>query len=190
MSRAIDLLLAESFTRLSRRFLKALADRTITHADFVVLVVVADKTVSWKQLWTELSNADVIEATGLSHQGVRNSVKRLVKADLLVRRPKGQSYEYALVPKGHSAAAMLAVDNPDQAPNSVEKYPPTQLRGKADPSFVFSKKQVRTGKGPVDGGRKGKADPACARCTGEGWVVTVAADGFTEAVAPCLCTEA
>ena len=27
MSRAIDLLLAESFTRLSRRFLKALADR-------------------------------------------------------------------------------------------------------------------------------------------------------------------
>lgn len=196
MSRPIDLLTAEPFTRLSRRFLKMVAKGELTAGDLLVLLVVADRTVSWKRLWTEMSFTDLEAATGLSRKALSTIVTRLAEADLIVRKAKGRSFEYALVPAGWTGEQVLTsstvegVDNVAASSTSGTRHRSTQVDDRVDRSMYSLKKNSKNGRGPVDGGLKGKAVPTCALCRGEGWVVTVAADGFTEAVSRCLCTTA
>ncbi|HEX9952793.1 MAG TPA: hypothetical protein VGB53_13555 [Rubricoccaceae bacterium] len=196
MSRPIDILSAEPFTRLSRRFLKMVAKGELTPGDLLVLLVVADKTVSWKRLWQELSYTDLETATGMSRKGLTAIVTRLTDADLIVRKAKGRSFEYALVPAGWTGDQVLAsstaedVNNPVVVVTSGNRHRLPEVDDRADRSMYFPKKTLKNGRRPVDEGMKGKAEPTCALCRGEGWVVTIAADGFTESVSRCLCTNA
>lgn len=191
MSDLVKLLTKEPFTRLTRRYLQAAADGQITPAQFLVLTAVADKTVSWRRPWERLSNGDIKAMTGLSHQGVRDAVAALVEINLLVRKPVDNTFAYALVPIGMTGAEVMArwgVDNPARGVNSVEGGLSTELGVSADSTYISLKKDLRRACGPVDKGLMAKAEETCPECLGNGWVVTVEADGFTEAVARCPCT--
>ena len=196
MTDPIKLLLREPFSRFSRRYLKMVAAGDLTAGDLLVLLFVADRTVSWRRLWEELSYSDFEAGTGLTRKGVAAVVRRLVTLDLLVRKRVGQSYAYALVPNAMTGSQVLAldgsddVDNPVQLVTSGNQYQLPQVTTSADLSYISPKKESRRPLGRVDKGLKGKANPTCGRCHGEGWVVSVLSDGFTEAVSRCPCIGA
>ena len=194
-------LLKEPFSRLSRRYLKLAGTRKITPADVLVLLSVADKTVSWRRLWAELSYSDIEDATGLSRRHVGRTISGLLTAGLLARKTLGDGHTYALVPEGWTAAEVIAasasmgVDKSELSASAVgtscPQYQGHHVPSSADPSFVF-KKRLKKAAGAavlVDNGLRARASSSCPTCGGEGWVVSVLADGFTEAVAPCPCTS-
>ena len=86
MTDPLKLLLREPFSRFSRRYLKMVASGDLTAGDLLVLLFVADKTVSWRRLWEELSYTDFEEGTGMTRKGVAGVVRRLMALDLLVRK--------------------------------------------------------------------------------------------------------
>ena len=198
MTDPLKLLLREPFTRLSRRFLALAADGTISPAEHLLLTAIADKTVSWRRLWEKLSYSELQTATGLSRQKIRDGLDALHKADILVRKPVGRSYAYALVPPGMTAdqmevlylskGAAAGVDNPNLSVYSVDRHRSTHETDLRSDTYIDPKKGLRRASGHVDGGLKGKASPRCSSCDGEGWIVTVLADGFTEEVSRCPCT--
>ena len=195
MSDPLKLLLKEPFTRLSRRFLALAADGTLTPAEHLLATAVADKTVSWRRLWEELTYDDLQDATGLSRQKVRDGLAALRAANVLARKPVGRSFAYALVPIGMTVAELEALAGPefrvDKDGTSVysgDRGQSTQETVPADPTYIVSKKDIRRPGGRVDKGLRASADTACSKCHGEGWIVLVEADGFTESVARCLCT--
>ena len=194
MTDPLKLLLKEPFSRFSRRYLKMVAAGDLTPGDLLVLLFVADRTVSWRRLWEELSYSDYEEGTGLTRKGVAGVVRRLVALDLLVRKRVGQSYAYALVPQGMTGAQVLTicrargVDNPDQLVTSGNQYQLPEVTTSAGPTYIDLKKGLRTASGRVDKGLRGKASPDCPQCHGEGWVIATMADGFTSSAAPCACT--
>lgn len=197
----VQSLLKEPFTRLSRRFLKLLAAGEVTAGELVVLLVIADRTISWQRLWTQLSYTELEEATGMTRKGLGTIVERLCEADLIVRKPVGRSFAYALVPKHVTAVQLLGAMSTGSVDNSAKRALPSSTSGDshrlpqvddpADLSFVF-KKGIRTGSARavrrVDKGLSARASGQCGRCHGEGWIVLVADDGFTESVARCPCT--
>lgn len=198
MTDPIKLLLREPFTRLSRRFLSLAADGTITPAEHLLVTAIADKTVSWRRLWEKLTYSELQTATGLSRQKIRDGLEALHRADILVRKPVGRSYAYALVPPGMTAAQMealyvargagLSVDNVESSVYSVDRDRSTHKTDLGAGTYIDLKKELRRASGHVDRGLKEKADTSCPNCEGEGWVVRVLADGFTEEVARCPCT--
>ena len=194
----LKLLLREPFTRLSRRFLTLAADGTITPAEHLLLTAIADKTVSWRRLWEKLTYTELQSATGLSRQKVRDGLEALHRADILVRKPIGRSFAYALVPPGMTADQMevlylskeaaVSVDNSESSVYSVDRDRSTHKTDLGQATYIDLKKDLRRGSARVDKGLKGKASPLCTACSGEGWTITVLADGFTEEVARCACT--
>ena len=197
----VQSLLKEPFTRLSRRYLKLLAAGEITAGELIVLLVIADKTISWQRLWTQLSFTDLQDATGMSRKGLGTIIERLGEADLIVRKSVSRSFAYALVPKHVTAAQLLEATVAQNVDNSAERARLSSTSGNHDRlpqvddpavlSFVF-KKGISTGSARavrrVDKGLSAHASSLCERCHGEGWIVLVAADGFTESVARCPCT--
>ena len=200
VSDPLKLLLDEHFTRLTRRYLRLAGAGKITPAEYLLLAAVADKTVSYKRPFWAFSIADLTRTTGLSHQGVKNAVASLIGADLLSRKPKGQSYSYGIVPEGMTAdeflafyetpkAAVETVDNVGAPGNSVAGGVATQLLGSERPSSMYSfKKGIKKGSARVDKGVQGKADPTCPECHGEGWLFYDEADGHPSSASPCVCT--
>ncbi|MDT0633190.1 MarR family transcriptional regulator [Rubrivirga litoralis] len=195
MTDPVKLLLREPFSRFSRRYLKMVAAGDLTPGDLLILLFVADRTVSWRRLWEELSYSDFETGTGLTRKGIAGIVKRLVALDLLVRKRVGQSYAYALVPNSMTGLQVLAsdrlrsVDNSDQLVTSGNQYQLPQVTTSADLSYIDPKKELRRERPPVDKGLKGKAAHDCADCHGEGWIVATLSDGFTEAVSRCPCVD-
>ena len=195
MTDPLKLLLREPFSRFSRRYLKMVASGDLTAGDLLVLLFVADKTVSWRRLWEELSYTDFEEGTGMTRKGVAGVVRRLMALDLLVRKRVGQSYAYALVPNAMKGSQVLALCGPSSVDNSVQlvtsgnQHQLPQVTTSADPTYIDLKKELRTASGRVDKGLRGKASPECPKCHGEGWVIGVLVDGFTEAVARCPCID-
>lgn len=205
MSDPLKVLLAQPFTRLSRRYLQLLAKGSISLAEFALLVAIADKTVSWKRLWETLSYGDLQVATGLSRQKVADGLAALLNQGRIVRKPIGQSYTYALVPEGWTASQLLAhcdVDKVRVVVNSVDRDQSTELTGSAVDTFSSNKESLKKGLRPVDKstssrGRAGvlvdvgpgeHADQACKLCRGSGWVPMEDDHGAT-AVAYCPCTR-
>ena len=198
MTDPLKLLLREPFTRLSRRFLALAADGTVTPAEHLLLTAIADKTVSWRRLWEKLTYTELQAATGLSRQKVRDGLDALRRADILVRKPIGRSFAYALVPPGMTAdqmevlylskGATASVDKSESSVYSVDRSRSTHKTDLGRATYIDLKKDLRRASGRVDEGLKGKASPLCPACGGEGWTITVLADGFTEEVDRCACT--
>lgn len=199
MSDPLKVLLAQPFTRLSRRYLQLLAKGSISLAEFALLVAIADKTVSWKRLWETLSYGDLQETTGLSRQKVADGLAALLNQGRIVRKPIGQSYTYALVPEGWTAAQLLGhceVDKVEVVVNSVDRHQSSELTGSSIDTFSSNKETPKKGLRPVDKstssrGRAGvlvdvgpgeHANAACKLCSGSGWVT------MDDGVAYCPCT--
>ena len=192
MADLVKLLAKEPFTKFSRRYLRLVSRKELTPGELVLLLVVADKTVSWRRLWLQASYADLSELTGMTRKGLVAVIDRLVQTDLLVRKPFGQSYSYALVPDGMTGAQVLAVcdvDNVELPVTSGNSCLLPEVTASADLSYIDSKKGLRKASPSVDRGMRSRARSSCSTCHGEGWVVIVAADGYSESVAPCPCTS-
>ena len=193
MTDPLRLLSKEPFTKLQRRFLKALAEKKITPGEFVVLAVVADRTVSWRRLWEELSYTDLEEASGLSRRHVGRAVQRLLSLNLLARKELGQGFAYAIVPSGWTTSQLLAacdVDNAEEVGTSGPYHQGHHVPTSGAPSSIHEIKEgLRRPSGHVDKGLGSRAHTTCPDCGGDGWVVHVEPDGFTESVSRCVCVE-
>ena len=191
MSEPLDLLLREPFTRLSRRYLQLLASGSVSLAEFVLLLAITDKTVSWKRLWETLSYSDLQDATGLSRQKVADGLAALLDQERIVRKPLGRSFTYALVPHGMTAAQLLAhcdrasgVDISAEIVNSVDRHQSTHKTDRDADTYIRSKEPSKKGLRPVDKstssrgraamlvdvGPSDRADSTCSICAGSGWV--------------------
>lgn len=195
------LLTREAFSRVARRYLKLVASGEITHAEYVLLSFVADRTVSWRQLWRELSYDDLQRGTGLSRQKVADAVASLDALNLIARKRLGRGHAYALVPSGLTSEQVLTVaddvDNhvaaPESSVYSVDRSQSTDKTGSPILSSSIYKKTSKKAAGAaarrVDKGLSSRASSQCEECHGEGWIVLVEPDGFTESVARCPCTS-
>lgn len=173
----------QGFTRVLRYHLNLLQRRTITHAEYVVLAFLADKTLSWSRLWEQLSLSDFQRGCALSRQGVVDALDQLQSLQLIVRKPVGRSYAYAIVPEGLDPQLML-VDKAKVVVNSVDQHQSTQLTDRGRSSSYVVKKKEKKGEGLVDNQLGRRAAPTCEKCRGTGWAT--APDGSGVYRCPCV----
>jgi len=69
-----------------RYFFALLAGEFITLAEFAILCVIADRTLSWKRLSTPISTTDFEQATSLSRRHVLDCLEKLHKEKRLIAR--------------------------------------------------------------------------------------------------------
>lgn len=77
---------SKGFAMVPRYFFALLAGEYITLAEFAILCVIADRTLSWKRLSTPISTTDFETATGLSRRHVLDCLESLHRRKRLIAR--------------------------------------------------------------------------------------------------------
>src|SRR3990172_5441772 len=86
--------------------------RSLTPAEFKLAMAISRQTFGWHRDEAELSFSRLEDLTGLTRQGIFNSVGKLMEQGLLSRRKHGKSFLYRL---------LISTEEDDTSFNSVEQ---------------------------------------------------------------------
>src|SRR3990172_2644431 len=92
--------------------------RSLTPAEFKLAMAISRQTFGWHRDEAELSFSRLEDLTGLTRQGIFNSVGKLMEQGLLSRRKHGKSFLYRL---------LISTEEDDTSFNSVERHRSTEL---------------------------------------------------------------
>lgn len=96
------------------RFPNIVADniRDVSNADAKLLITICRQTFGYHREDARLSLSELVELTGISRQGILNSLESLIKRGWVLRHPKGQSFSYS-----------INVETFNEPVNSVDQLP-------------------------------------------------------------------
>ena len=168
----------ESFTRVPNVFFDTTAD--LTNAEFRVLFMVVRKLIGWNKKEDKISCRQLVKLTGLSFEGVRNSMNHLVEKGILNRSQYqlGKGYIYSISESDQLSSILLSkslVTNsvshiPQKVTNSVstqkkeekekrksvKKHTDSRVKPLTDYFFELYQKKMKNGQKPAWGGKEGQ----------------------------------
>src|SRR3989337_1785165 len=103
--------------------------RSLTPAEFKLAMAISRQTFGWHRDEAELSFSRLEDLTGLTRQGIFNSVGKLMEQGLLSRRKHGKSFLYRLlISTEEDDTSFNSVEQSDTPSfNSVERHRSTEL---------------------------------------------------------------